>query len=77
MKKVICPHCQKDLAEGASKRIARGEGLVNCTFGGYAPAPSLDGGFHFAIITCPFCDKILGAVNSSPIPLPDFTAPIP
>lgn len=77
MEKAICPHCQKDLTEDAHKRIAKGGSIANCTFGGYASTIGFPGGFTYALITCPSCHKILGAVNSSPIPLPDWTAPIP
>ena len=43
MEKMICPYCEKDLTENASKKIARGEAIANCTFAGYVPAISLNG----------------------------------
>jgi len=70
MNKMICPHCGKDLTEDATKKMSRGEDIVHCTIGGSSSVIGSKTGFTFALITCPFCNKILGAVNSSPIPIP-------
>jgi hypothetical protein len=71
MEKIICPYCEKDLTEDAIEKASRGEDIVHCTIGGSASIiGSKKTGFTFAMITCPFCNKILGAVNSSPIPVP-------
>jgi len=70
MDKMICPYCEKDLTDGINEKLSRGENIVNCTIGGSASIIGSKTGFTFALITCPCCNKILGAVNSSPIPIP-------
>jgi hypothetical protein len=65
----MCPHCLNNLYEGG--RIAKGEKVVNCLpAGGSGMLDNKTAYFTFAILTCPFCDNILGAVNSSAVPVP-------
>ena len=69
MADAICPYCLENLYE--AERIAKGEGKVNCLPGGFVGfVDKPEQSFAFAIITCSVCNKILGAVNTSPMPIP-------
>ena len=63
----ICPHCEKDLTKGSIERSLEDRG-DNKSFVNIITAGSL-GIFGFSFVTCPFCNKILGVFNSSPIPV--------
>lgn len=65
----ICPHCSNNLY--TTEIVAKGDGVVRCLPGSSAKMfDDTTKSFSFAIITCPICNKILGVVNSSPIPIP-------
>ncbi len=72
MGKMICPYCEEDLSEDPANILHKDRNFVNCTIGGSASIIDIkpNARFTFAMVTCPCCNKILGAVNSSPIPIP-------
>ena len=63
-KTVICPHCEENLTKTWEKH--KGENIVNCTIAGSSSVPGSDNYFTYALISCPFCNKVLGAFDVSP-----------
>ena len=69
MTEAICPHCSENLY--SPNRIRKDGKVVNCIpVGGSGFIDDPGAFFTFAVLTCPSCNKILGAVNSSAIPVP-------
>ena len=68
IKMVVCPHCEKDLTQIGEKH--KGENIANCTIAGSATIPGSDNYFTFAVITCPSCNKVIGAFDVSPMQSP-------
>ena len=77
MEKIICPYCEKDLAEDMANKLTNEEYSYSIAKINSAGSCKLfPGGIMFyALITCPNCNKILGAVNNSPIPVPESPEP--
>ena len=65
---VVCPHCEKDLIQTREKH--KGDNIVNCTIAGSASIPGSDNYFTFAVVTCPSCNKVIGAFDVSPMQAP-------
>ena len=75
MEKVICPYCEKDLAENLMDNISKEEYSIARYNNAGSVSVIPDGIMFYALITCPNCNKILGAVNGSPIPVPGGYSP--
>ena len=71
MEDIICPYCEVTLSEDVIEKVSRDEPLVTLTIGGHGKIDTPDGmrSFSFGFVTCPSCKKILGTVNTSPIPI--------
>ncbi len=67
-KVVVCPHCEEDLNKVGLKH--KGDNIVNCKIAGSASIPGSDNYFTFAVITCPSCNKVIGAFDVSAMQAP-------
>lgn len=74
MEKIICPYCEKDLADDTGKLADEkyNYSIVKSHTAGSIILP--EGVMFYTLITCPNpdCNKILGAINSSHIPVSKY-----
>ncbi|MFC1866195.1 hypothetical protein ACFLYB_05745 [Chloroflexota bacterium] len=71
MNKVICPYCENNLTDDNDLRERQKKDNYNIADNHFAGTGKMmpDGIFQYAFVTCPKCNKILGVINSSPIPI--------